>query len=198
MVRPGTSTTPPVTTLAYSPSACTPTTVSVRFQRMNPPRARARRFPLPEALATLNPLGRSLSGAGEAPMMRLVPRDEARRVRPVARRTPLRAGPFLFLILLALPSANYQRFDGLPLSRAPEFLVLALLIPLLASRGLRRLPRRGIARWPPRLRAALTVVAMVALAAKLLLLASGTYEGFLACYRSTLEPPAAGACERSF
>src|SRR5215470_11508022 len=131
-------------------------------------------------------------------MMRLVPRDEARRAHPVARRAPLRAGPLLFLLLLALPSANYQRFDGVPLSRAPEFLVLALLIPLLASRGLRRLHRRWIARWSPRLRTALAVVAMVALAAKLLLLASGTHEGFLACYRSTLEPPAVGTCEQSF
>jgi hypothetical protein len=131
-------------------------------------------------------------------MMRVVSRDEARRVRTAARRAPLRAGPLLLALLLALPSANYQQFDGLPFSRAPEFLVLVLLIPLLASRGLRRLDHLWGAQWSPRLRAALAAVAMVALAVKLLLLASGTQEGFLACYRSTLEPPTSGACERSF
>jgi hypothetical protein len=110
----------------------------------------------------------------------------------------LRAYPALFALVLALPSANYLTFDGLPLSRAPEFLALALLTPLLVARGLRRLHRRWLARWPRPLQGALLVFAIAAVAIKLLLLVSGTHEGFLACYRSPLEPPTAGPCERSF
>ena len=114
------------------------------------------------------------------------------------RRVLLRACPLLFALVLALPSANYQTFDGLPLSRAPEFLALALLTPLLVARGLRRLHRRWLGRWPRSLQDAMLVLAIAAVAIKLLLLGSGTHEGFLACYRSPLEPPAAGSCERSF
>jgi hypothetical protein len=109
-----------------------------------------------------------------------------------------RAGPVLLLALaLGVPSANYQLFDGLPLSRGAEFVALALLIPLLASRALRRLHARWIGRWPRLLRALAWTAAGV-LGVKLVLLASGTHEGFLACYRSPLEPPRTGPCERSF
>ena len=109
-----------------------------------------------------------------------------------------RAGPFLFALLLLVPSANYQVFDGLPLSRGAEFVGLALLIPLVLSRALRRLHARWVDSWPRAIRgAALTSVAL-ALGAKLLLLASGTHQGFLACYRTPLQAPTAGPCERSF
>jgi hypothetical protein len=104
----------------------------------------------------------------------------------------------LLALLLILPSASYQVFDGLPLSRAPEFLCLVLLIPLLASRGLRRLHARWMSAWPRPVRLALVAAAVAAVAVKLVLLASGTHQGFLACYRSPLEPPLAGPCERSF
>ena len=59
----------------------------------------------------------------------------------------------LLAVLLGLPSVNYQLFDGLPLSSWPEFVVLALLIPLLVSRALRRLYSRWtrpMAARPPR------------------------------------------------
>ena len=101
-------------------------------------------------------------------------------------------------LLLVLPSANYQVFDGLPLARAPEFLALALLIPLLLGRGLRRLHQRWMSRWPRPLRVALIAAATVGLGLKVVLLASGTYQGFAACYRSSLEAPTTGPCERSF
>jgi hypothetical protein len=39
---------------------------------------------------------------------------------------------------------------------------------------------------------------VAAVGIKLVLLASGTHDGFLACYRSPLEAPVAGPCERSF
>jgi hypothetical protein len=101
-------------------------------------------------------------------------------------------------LLLVLPSANYQVFDGLPLARAPEFLALALLIPLLLGRGLRRLHERWMSRWPRPLRVALIAAAAMGLGLKVVLLASGTYQGFPACYRSPLEGPTTGPCERSF
>jgi hypothetical protein len=109
-----------------------------------------------------------------------------------------RSSPFLLALLLLVPSANYQVFDGLPLSRGTEFVALALLIPLLASRALRRLHARWIGRWPRAFRALVVAVGVAVLAAKLLLLASGTYQGFLACYRTPLDPPTTGPCERSF
>ena len=109
-----------------------------------------------------------------------------------------RAAPLLLAVVLALPSASFQVFDGLPLSTGPEFVGLALLIPLLVSRGLRRLHTRWIARWPRALRAALLSTAVLAVVVKLGLFASGTHQGFLACYRTSLEPPVSGPCERSF
>jgi hypothetical protein len=109
-----------------------------------------------------------------------------------------RAGLLLLALLLVLPSANYQVFDGLPLSRAPEFLTFVLLIPLLASRALRRLYANWVSRWPRAARLALVTAAVVAVGVKLVLLASGTHQGFLACYRSPLRAPPSGSCERSF
>lgn len=99
--------------------------------------------------------------------------------------------------LLALPSSNLQRFDGLPLGSWPEFLALALLVPLVASRAVRRLHRRAL--QPRRvLRYVLLGGACLGLGAKLALLLSGTHQGFLACYRTPLGPPPAGRCERSW
>lgn len=109
-----------------------------------------------------------------------------------------RAGPALLGLLLLVPSANYQVFDGLPLSRGWEFVGLALLIPLLLSRSLRRLHARWAHRWPRALGIVAVTVGVSALGAKLLLLGSGTHQGFLACYRSPLEAPTTGPCERSF
>ena len=106
--------------------------------------------------------------------------------------------PLLLAVVLALPSANFQVFDGLPLSHIPEFLAFVLLVPLLASRGLRRLYARWLGSWPRGARVAMGTILGVAVGIKLLLLASGTSEGFLACYRSPLEPPVNGPCERSF
>jgi hypothetical protein len=109
-----------------------------------------------------------------------------------------RAGPVLLVLLLLVPSANYQVFDGLPLSRVPEFVALALLIPLLVSRALRRLHARWTGRWPRIVKVLAVAAGAGALGAKLLLLASGTHQGFLACYQTPLDPPTTGPCERSF
>jgi hypothetical protein len=104
----------------------------------------------------------------------------------------------LYGLLLVVPSANYHLFDGVPLSRVPEFLGLALLAPFLVRRALRRLyGRLAGAAGPVALRAFLALGAL-ALALKLVLLASGTYAGFLACYGSPIAAPPAGSCEVSY
>jgi hypothetical protein len=109
-----------------------------------------------------------------------------------------RMAPLLLAIVLALPSANVQIFDGLPFSHILEFLAFVLLLPLIASRALRRLHARWLGSWPRAARVAMRTAIGVAVGLKLLLLASGTSQGFLACYRSSLEPPENGPCERSF
>ena len=110
------------------------------------------------------------------------------------------AGLVLALLgaLLLLPSSPLQRFDGLPLGSVPEFTALALLLPLLASRVVRRVHRRAFGRGGPRLRRALFGAGLLALGLKLVLLGAGVHESFLACYRTPLGPPPAGACERSW
>jgi hypothetical protein len=108
------------------------------------------------------------------------------------------AGLLLLVALLGLPSAKYQLFNGLPLSAGPELLALVLVLPLLVSRGLRRLYTRSTRPWPRACRMGFGIAAVVALGLKLSLLASGTHSGFLACYRSPLSAPPSGPCERSF
>ena len=100
--------------------------------------------------------------------------------------------------LLLLPSSDLSRFDGLPLGTVPEFAGLALLVPLLASRALRRHHRRALARCGPRLGWALVGAGGLALALKLALFGAGVHAGFLACYRTPLGAPPAGPCERSW
>ncbi len=104
----------------------------------------------------------------------------------------------LFLLLLLLPSANYHVFNGLPLSGIPEFLVLLLVLPLLASRALRRLLHDRLGRLPIVRPRWIAGVITIAIAAKLILFWSGTYDGFLACYRSPAAQPIANECEKSY
>src|SRR5262245_57477981 len=99
--------------------------------------------------------------------------------------------------ILVLPSPPGHFFDGLPLSSGPEAVALALSLPLVFSRAIRCLASRWLGRRP-RARLALLGVVLLALSLKVILLAAGSPAGFLACYRSTLAPPPAGACERSF
>ena len=99
---------------------------------------------------------------------------------------------------LLLPSSDLQTFDGLPLSTFPEFALLGLFVPLVASRGLRRLYARFVRRLGPLVARGGLVAVMLVLGVKLMLLASGSHTGFLACYRTPLAPPPGGECERSF
>jgi hypothetical protein len=99
---------------------------------------------------------------------------------------------------LVLPSANLTRFDGLPLDTGPELVGLLLLLPLTVSRGLRRHFRRMVVARARAAPAVLVLLGLVAVGGKLALLAPGTHEGFLGCYRFALAPPPTGPCERSF
>ncbi|MGH7319331.1 MAG: hypothetical protein ACRELA_06855 [Candidatus Rokuibacteriota bacterium] len=104
----------------------------------------------------------------------------------------------LLWVLVLLPSANVHRFAGLPLSTLAEYLVLAALLPLVVSPALRRLYGRLLGRgaaWP---RVGLFYASLVAAGVKVLLLVSGTHEGFLGCYRSPIAPPVTGHCEKSY
>jgi hypothetical protein len=103
----------------------------------------------------------------------------------------------LWTAVLALPSAPVTYFDGLALSSVPEVVALAALLPLVLSTALRRALAQGVGRWPGSFGVALVAMTLVALTLKLALLAAPPV-GFRACYESTLTPPPAGDCERSF
>ena len=105
--------------------------------------------------------------------------------------------PLLGLALL-LPSANVQRFDGLPLSSPLEFAALVLLAPLVVSRALRRLHAQCLRRGGSRVARALLIALALAIGLKVALLLSGVHTGFLACYETPLPVVSARACERSY
>jgi hypothetical protein len=96
--------------------------------------------------------------------------------------------------VLVVPS-RLGPFDGVPLESKPELGLLLLLAPLLLSRVLRERAAAAlgrVGRW-------VAVGALVvALAAKLVLLAAAPNDGFDSCYRSPLAPPLSGDCEVSF
>ena len=101
-------------------------------------------------------------------------------------------------IALLLPSANLQRFDGIPLSTPLEFAALVLLVPLLLSKALRRLHAQFLQRRGSRVAHALSIAAALAIALKVVLLLSGVHAGFLTCYETPLRPAPGAACERSY
>jgi hypothetical protein len=109
--------------------------------------------------------------------------------------------PSLLLILwvvLVLPSANFGRFNGLPFDTVPELIALFLLLPLTVSGVLRRYLWRLVGAGGRVVPAVLVLLGLVVVGGKLALFASGTYQGFLGCYRSTLVSPPTEPCERSF
>ena len=100
--------------------------------------------------------------------------------------------------LLLLPSSNVAHFDGLPLDTGPELIGFLLLLPFTASVALRRHFRRLVGIRGPAVPAALVALGLLAVGGDLLLWSSGTYQGFLGCYRYALAPPPTGPCERAF
>jgi hypothetical protein len=101
------------------------------------------------------------------------------------------------LVLLTIPSAPVHRFDGLPFSRVSEYAVLMLLVPLLPGRTIRRAFTSFWGRRRALGRAAFVLVA-AALAMKAALFVWAPPDGFLACYRSPVQAPPTGPCERSY
>jgi hypothetical protein len=101
------------------------------------------------------------------------------------------------LVAVLLIPSTATRFDGLPLSSIPEAFALAVLLPLIVSTAHRRLLNRTLTRCPSRVWLALLGTVLAGGALKLAL-APARPAGFLACYESTLMPPPAGRCERSF
>lgn len=93
------------------------------------------------------------------------------------------------LVLLLFPSANYQLFDGFPLSRLPEFGAFFLIVPFLIWGDLRQRLGGCLARWHLR-PAYMWGGLLLAFSIKVALLFSGTYQGFLGCYRSPAVPVA--------
>src|SRR4030042_5388752 len=109
-----------------------------------------------------------------------------------------------FLIVLCFPSTNLQIFDGLPLSRLPEFAALAGTVPFLIFRELRGRQMEFWARWKIR-PAFIWIFLAVVLIFKIALFASGEYSDFAGCYGSSAEPTGithedlpARDCERSY
>jgi len=109
-----------------------------------------------------------------------------------------------FFIVVCFPSANLQRFDGLPFSRLIEFGALALLVPFLIFPDL-RIGQLGFWKRLKIRPAYLWILLAGILLLKGILLASGAHTGFSACYRSPAEPTAItheelppSVCERSY
>jgi hypothetical protein len=101
------------------------------------------------------------------------------------------------VVLLAMPSSQVHFFNGLPFSRLSEYVVLMLLVPVLASGTLRRAFSDFWGHHRVLGRAVFILVAF-AFAAKAALFVWAPPDGFLACYRSPVQAPAAGPCERSY
>ena len=101
-------------------------------------------------------------------------------------------------IALLLPSANLQRFDGLPLSSPLEFTALVLLVPLLASRALRRLYAWCLERGASWVAHGLVIALALAIGLKVVLLLSGVTTNFLACYETPISRAPGRPCERSY
>lgn len=103
--------------------------------------------------------------------------------------------PWVFAAALVIPSADYLGFPGVPLGPVPAA-VVALLVPLLVSSGLRARYRALLERRA-RLPLVVLVAGIAAIGAKGALLASDTHDGFLACYATEPARPG-GDCEASF
>ncbi len=104
----------------------------------------------------------------------------------------------LFVVLFFFPSTNYHVFSGIPLDSAFEFFSLIVLLPILLSRGLRRLFSTVMkASWSFYGRYILVGV-LLALCAKIILFSTSTYQGIPGCYRSPSAAPTNKPCEMAY
>jgi len=109
-----------------------------------------------------------------------------------------------FLIVLCVPSANFHLFDGLPISRLPEFAALVATAPFLLFSELRSRQKALREQWKIR-PVYLWILLAVVLLVKCGLFVSGEESDFSGCYRSSAEPTIithedlpARDCERSY
>jgi hypothetical protein len=105
---------------------------------------------------------------------------------------------WILLVLILLPSSNIHIFNGLPFSGLAEYALLLTLLPFLFSSRLSRLHGVILARTSRKLTFIFILIAILAAVVKLTLFASGTYEGFKACYSSPAAKSQVGECERSY
>ena len=105
---------------------------------------------------------------------------------------------WILFILILLPSSNIHIFNGLPFSGLAEYALLLTLLPFLFSSRLSRLHGVILARTSRKLTFTFILIAILAAVVKLTLFASGTYEGFKACYNSPAAKSQVGECERSY
>jgi hypothetical protein len=108
-----------------------------------------------------------------------------------------RAGFAAWLLVVLVPSSNLLWFSGLPLATWPEWVAVALLVPIAFSKRLaRRLVDDSPRRWLTTRR--LTSAALLALGLKFLVAMTTSHVGFAACYTSPMAAPVRGRCETTF
>ena len=109
---------------------------------------------------------------------------------------------FVVLVLLvaffSLPSANFHAFSGIPFDGLPEYFGFLALLLIIVWRSLREHWRAMLRHWSTRQMTWILALLCVGLLTKGALLNSGSYEGFIACYRSMDESPKTGQCEKSY
>jgi hypothetical protein len=105
---------------------------------------------------------------------------------------------FLLAVGLVLPGADFQLFNGLPFESLGEAVAAVVLVPLAASRALRRRLVELAGELHPRTFQFATAAVLLVLGLRVVLLVSGVEEGFRACYGSPAAPLPSGPCERSY
>ena len=117
----------------------------------------------------------------------------------VVKPASISLGFLIFLgVFLVFPTANYVRLSGLPLSSVPELIAVLALLPLICSQGFRRLWARHVAMVFNGNTKILVLVLGLCLFGKAVLLTSGSYQGFPACYRAVGQTPPFSSCEKSY
>jgi len=99
----------------------------------------------------------------------------------------------LFFALVILPTSNFHIFNGIPFSRIPELFVFLLLVVSVFTK-----PKESFGRWSTERFSIILLILVTGIAFKLLILVSGPYTGFLACYRTPLTEPVSSTCEKSY
>jgi hypothetical protein len=121
---------------------------------------------------------------------------------PTQLRTASRAErlvwPRLVGLLLLLPSANYQVFRGIPWNTAAQAVAVAVAVPFLSSRRMRRAYRAATREGGLPGRRTVRIACCAAIAGKVALFSFGGYEGFAGSYRSPAASPVTGSWEKSY